>query len=136
MAEPVRIAHLINPFAPPPGSEWEYVQPITMASMEAARDAAMEVAQVDLLTAQYAGDHEVIPKGFRKTPDLERSVLDVHPTEAPPYPLIGDLMQRLYDHSEAEYLVYTNIDIAVQPHFYHLLFRTVLAIPFSNIVIG
>ncbi len=158
MSAPVTIAHLINPFQPPAGSEWEYVQPITFASMKAAveaveeREGDTEAARIEkglgargedreaariekgfeapgpevpgpikvsLLTAQFPEDRTYIPDYFIKTPDLERSVLDFHPTTtAPKYPLIGDLMARLYENSDAEYLVYTNIDIAVQPGFY------------------
>lgn len=124
MSSALHIAHLINPFQPPSGSEWEYVQPITFASMKAAKDQAENRSpiKVDLLSAQFPEDHPFIPEYFLKTPHLERSVLDIHPTtSAPKYPLIGDLMSRLYEHSDAEYLVYTNIDIAVQPHFYEFI---------------
>ena len=121
MASPPSIAHLINPFRPKPGSEWEYVQPITFESMRRAQAKAhaSSVASVELLSAQFAEDREWVPEGFVATPDLERSVRDVHSAaDAPPYPLIGDLMQRLSAHSVADYLIYTNVDIAVQPHFY------------------
>lgn len=124
MAPPLHIAHLINPFQPPPDSEWEYVEPITFASMQTAREQAKSNGdiQVDLLSAQFSEDHAAIPDYFYKTPDLERSVLDICPaTSAPKYPLIGDLIAKLYQNSEAEYLVYTNIDIAVQPHFYEFI---------------
>ena len=121
MRSEITIAHLVNPFQPPPGSEWEYVQPITLESMRRAQEQAHASgkAKVELLSAQYAGDRAIVPAYFKATPDLERSVLDVCDVrDAPPYPLIADLMQRLFQHSTADYLVYTNIDIALQPHFY------------------
>jgi len=124
MSEPLSIAHLVNPFLPPPGTEWEYVQPITLTSMLKAKAQAEtnDNLKVDLLTAQYEDDHPAIPTGFRKTSDLSRSIQSLYPnTTAPKYPLIGDLMAKLYEHSDAEYLVYTNIDIAVQPHFYEAI---------------
>lgn len=124
MPDLLRIAHLVNPFLPPPGTEWEYVQPITLTSMLRAKAQAERKGdlKVELLTAQFAEDHPAIPPGFTKTPDLTRSIHDVHPsTTAPKYPLIGDLMGKLHDHSSADYLVYTNIDIGVQPHFYEAI---------------
>ena len=33
-------------------------------------------------------------------------------------PLLADIIERLYENSDAEWLIYTNVDIAVQPHFY------------------
>ncbi|MEM6268987.1 MAG: hypothetical protein AAF998_06085 [Bacteroidota bacterium] len=115
----IHFAHLINPFRASPDSEFAYVQPITYASMRVAQDQAGPHVQVDLLSAQFAADRAAVPKGFVPTPDLERSVRDLVPgAAAPPFPLIRDLLDRLYDHSAAEYLIYTNVDIALQPHFY------------------
>lgn len=121
MSKAPTIAHLINPFLPPPGSEWEYVQPITFESMRRAKAKAEASgkARVELLSAQYAADRPYVPEDFTATKDLDRSVKDIHHApDAPPYPLIGDLMQRLGSHSSADYFIYTNVDIAVQPDFY------------------
>ena len=114
----ISIAHLVNPFPAPAGSEFSYVQPITFASMRRAKEQAEGQVEVELLTAQFAADHAILPEGFRPTPDLERSVRDLGYPSAPPFPLIADLLDRLYHHSCAEYLIYTNVDIALQPHFY------------------
>jgi hypothetical protein len=115
---PISFAHLVNPFPAPADSEFSYVQPITFASMLRARAQAVGQYPVELLTAQYFQDHAILPDGFRATPDLQRSVRDIGFPDAPPFPLIGDLLDRLYEHSEAEYLIYTNVDIALQPQFY------------------
>lgn len=115
-----RLAHLVNVFVPPAGSEFEWVQPITAASMRrAAAVAATAGIAVQLLTAQFASDHAAVPAGFEVTPDLERSVRDVlGDASLPPLPLIGDLLQRLHAATDADYLIYTNVDIALQPQFY------------------
>jgi hypothetical protein len=116
---PIRLAHLVNVFVPPSGSEFEWVQPITLESLRRAREKTLGSISVELLTAQFPQDHAAIPDDFRATPDLQRSVRDVwQDASLPPLPLIADILQRLYENSEAEYLIYTNLDIAVQPHFY------------------
>lgn len=118
----LRLAHLVNVFLPPSGSEFEWVQPITLETMRLARQAAAAAVpsvEVTLLTAQFAHDRQVVPHDFVATPDLLRSVRDVYQDPSlPPLPLIADLLDRLYHASEADYLIYTNIDIALQPQFY------------------
>lgn len=94
----------------------------------AAAEPASRPCSVELLTVQSRTDRQhpdfpVLPPEFTATPDLERSVRDLESdkhrlNEVPPFPLIADLLDRLYHHSTAEYLVYTNVDIALQPHFY------------------
>jgi hypothetical protein len=114
----LRIAHLVNVFLPPPDSEFAYVQPITLASMLHAQ-AQAPALEITLLTAQFASDHAAIPPGFAATPDLQRSVREVYDDASlPPLPLIADLLARLHAATDAEWLIYTNIDIALQPHFY------------------
>ncbi|MBN1561072.1 hypothetical protein JW998_12535 [candidate division KSB1 bacterium] len=120
-----RIAHIINPVIVPPSSDLYIAQPITFASMKAAREKAAGV-DIQLLTAQFKEDIPLIPPFFTRTPDLERSILDFGSfKKAKKLPLIKDILDRLYENSDADFLIYTNVDIALQPHFYievnHLL---------------
>lgn len=90
--------------------------------MRRAAAQAEHVARVDLLTAQFAEDHEIIPGFFQRTPDLERSVADVHPFSVRrQLPLLADLLERLYAATSARYLVYTNVDIILHPSFYEVV---------------
>jgi hypothetical protein len=115
----LRIAHLVNVFVPPPGSEFEWVLPITLSTMRLARVATVTPVQVELLTAQFASDRSTVPPDFQPTPDLTRSVRDVWADPSlPPFPLMGDLLERLYHATDAEWLIYSNSDIALQPRFY------------------
>ena len=119
MADRVHIAHLINPVRSPQEAALAETQALTFESMRQAAAQARRVARVDLLTAQYAEDHEIIPAFFTRTPDLDRSVADVHRFSVQrKLPLLGDLLQRLYASSSARYLVYTNLDIILHPSFY------------------
>jgi hypothetical protein len=115
----IHLAHLINPVARPAADELRYAQPITFESIRLARENAVGKTRLELLTAQFPEDHPIIPDYFKPTQDLNRSVLDQRPfTHPKKFPLLADLLDRLYHGSEAEYLIYTNVDIALKPDFY------------------
>lgn len=115
----LRLAHLVNVFLPVAGSEFEWVQPITFETMRRAKAATASPVEIELLTAQFSQDHAAIPPDFRPTPDLRRSTRDVWgDASLPPLPLVADLLQRLHAHTTADYLIFTNVDIALQPRFY------------------
>ena len=95
------------------------MQAITYQTMKIARDFAAREVEVSLLSAQYPEDRDVVPEGFTATPDLARSVLDVDSFAGRrKLPLIADLIERLHRNSDADWLVFTNNDIALMPHFY------------------
>ncbi|MCB0639826.1 MAG: hypothetical protein KDC54_24555 [Lewinella sp.] len=116
----IHFAHIINPVALPAGHELMVAQPITFASMRLAQaEARAEGMTVKLLTTQFPEDQGVIPADFTILPDLTRSVLDTGPFQRPrKLPLIADILDRLEEHAEAPYLIFTNVDIGLQPHFY------------------
>ncbi|MBP7865995.1 MAG: hypothetical protein KA419_08585 [Acidobacteria bacterium] len=113
-------AHLVNPVRVGPASDLYAAQPVTFESMRRARDrAAAEGLSVTLLSAQYPEDRERVPSGFTPTPDLAFSSADIGAFRVPrKLPLFADLLARLYGGSPADILVYTNVDIALQPDFY------------------
>lgn len=119
-----RLAHGVNPVAAPAGSPFRRVQEITFNTMTAARSFSEGEVHVDMVTAQYEEDRSVIPDVFRTTPDLDRSVLDAAPfRKKKKLPLLADILERLYHHTTADYLLFTNVDIALQPHFYAAVAR-------------
>ena len=64
-------------------------------------------------------DHGVVPQDFEATDDLKRSTLDLTPSITDrKLPFVKDIWDRLLAASTAEYLVYTNVDIALMPGFY------------------
>lgn len=78
--------------------------------------------KVELYTTQYEEDCSIIPAQFTILPNLERSVLTVNTNlSGRKLPLIKDILQRLYDHSTAEFFIYTNVDIGLQPYFYQFI---------------
>src|SRR5208283_259560 len=116
-----RLAHIINPVAViSRESDLLIAQPVTFATMTVACDFARGKVDVSLFTSQYPEDRNILPAAFRPTPDLEKSVLDLGSfRKSRKLPLIKDILDRLYSAApDAEYMIYTNVDIALLPHFY------------------
>jgi hypothetical protein len=118
----IKLAHVVNPFKAKEGSESFVAQPITFESMKRAQEFAKEKVEVELLSVSFSEDHEIIPDYFSKLPDLERSVLNIldlsygYPKRKLPF--IKDILQSAFDNSSADWLIYTNSDIALMPSFY------------------
>jgi len=112
-------AHIVNPVRVKPGHELHEAQPLTFESLRRARDRAQSAGlEVSLLACALPEDRGELP-GFTFTPDLTRTVLALGRFEEPrPLPLMGDILTRLYQSSDAQVLVYTNVDLAVHPDFY------------------
>ena len=87
--------------------------------MRTAKARVESQVEVQLLSAQYREDRSKIPDYLTKTKELSRSVLDLnHFRQKKKLPLIADILDRLYQESTAEYLIYTNVDIGLYPNFY------------------
>jgi hypothetical protein len=114
-----KLAHIINPFKAPEASDLFMAQPITFESMRRAKELASKSLEVELWSTTFPEDETLVPNYFQQTKPLERSVLDLQPfQQAIPLPLIHDILERLYTASDAEYLIYTNVDIGLYPSFY------------------
>ncbi|MBN1224480.1 MAG: hypothetical protein JXB23_14625, partial [Candidatus Aminicenantes bacterium] len=121
-----QIAHIINPVVVMPSSDLSIAQPITFASMTAAREFARSAVNVEFYSAQFPEDRPIVPEDFAMTPDLERSVLDVTSFELErKLPLIKDILDRLYKSTSADFMIYTNVDIALMPAFFSAVDRIV-----------
>ncbi len=114
----LRLAHIINPYSAPKGSEHFIAQTITFQSILAAKKQAGDSCDVELYAAVFKEDESLVPDGF-KIIYLERSLKDVADFQnARPLPLIADILNGFKKISTADYFIYTNIDISLQPHFY------------------
>lgn len=84
--------------------------------MRRARDFAEGTVSVELVSQQYVEDEGVAPSFFKKMPNLTRSISDIYTFKYPrKLPLIADLLNVT---TKSDYIIYTNVDIAVMPHFY------------------
>ena len=115
-----KLNHIINPVNVSEASDLFVAQPVTFETMRRAQQFAANEVKVNLVTTQYPEDHSIIPDFFIKTKDLDRSILDVGSFKKErKLPLLKDILNRVFDYdSQTDYIIYTNVDIAVQPHFY------------------
>lgn len=122
---PLRFAHIIAPYRAASGSPEEFAQRVTFETMRRARASSGDL-QIDLFTTQFAEDHNLAPDIFQNAGDLERSVLEMgHFTMKRKLPLLRDVLDRLHNATDAEYCIYTNVDIALQPGFYASVARKI-----------
>lgn len=118
----MKIAHIIHPVIVPSASDLVIAQPITFETMHLARKFAEKSADVELYAIQYGDETRIpLPHSFIRTRDLTRSVRDVaNFRKKRKLALIKDILDILYESSSADYLIYTNVDIALQPYFYQV----------------
>ncbi|MCK4764129.1 MAG: hypothetical protein KAW12_18160 [Candidatus Aminicenantes bacterium] len=118
----LKIAHIINPVKVKDTSDLFFAQPITFETMRRAKEFAKDKVQVSLFSAQFAEDADYAPGFFTCTPHLERSALDLGRFQKKrKLPLLKDILDRLYRAGDADYFIYTNADIGLQPYFYSAL---------------
>lgn len=114
-----KIAHIINPFIAPVTSDLAIAQPITFASIQLAKEKAKDTADIELLAACYAEDAEVVPGFIRKTSFLQKSTLDQFDFKKKiKLPFIAEILEKAINETDAEYIIYSNIDIGLYPDFY------------------
>lgn len=95
--------------------------------MKRAKAETPNTVSVEFYTAQFQEDRSIIPEGFQPTSDLQRSVLDINRFSRPrKLPLIKDILDRLSEASNADYFIFTNIDIALMPQFYQFVEHAIL----------
>lgn len=112
--------HILNPFVCSPDSEHEVASRITCASLvpaiERARAAGIEI---ELNAVVASGDETAVRAPLRLAGRLTRTVQDIRPLKpVRPLPLIDDILKAGATRSNASHLIFTNMDIAVQPDFY------------------
>jgi hypothetical protein len=117
----ISLAHIVNPAVVDSPNDLVIAQPITFETMSVARKFAAGAAAVNLYAVQFRGEARVpLPEGFARVPDLTRSILDIRTFKKNrKLPLIRDILDALRGAAgAADYYVYTNADIALQPYFY------------------
>lgn len=118
----IKIAHLINPVNMPDDRDLSWQQPITYESMKRAKEFAKNEVDVEQVACFYPEDEDMVPPNFIKADPLEMSALDIQDFKIPrKLPLFKEMLQRLYETSDADYFIQTNADIGLYPHFYSLV---------------
>lgn len=112
----MKIAHIINPFN---GSEEQNnIQNITFESLKRALEYAKNV-KVEIIASHFKSDENTIPSFVNTKVVLGKSVLDYNPNlKQRALPTINDILAEAIDKTEADYIVFTNIDIGLMENFY------------------
>ena len=119
----MRMTHIINPVKVTESSDLFVAQPVTFETMRRAKQFAASEVELNLITTQYPEDRSIIPDFFTKTRDLDQSILDYgNFKKKRKLPLLKDILERAVEHdTKADFIIYSNVDIAVQPHFYSFI---------------
>lgn len=130
------LAHILNPVKVNQTHDLWIAQPITFASLLVAHSRLPIALQPRLIAITYPEDDEVVPTGFRTVHLPQKSIQTVlSNNNLPKLPLLVDILQTAYTTTDAEYIVYTNADIAVQPHFYDFVYQE-LAKGYDTLIIN
>lgn len=114
-----RLAHIINPFIAGDESDLAVAQPITFESMKGAKEYALEMVDVKLYAAFFPEDESIVPNHLIKTLPLKQSVMELGEFRGNKrYPILKDILNRIQDREDIDYIVYSNVDIALVPDFY------------------
>ena len=116
----LKLVHVINPVAAKHPSDLVTAQPITYQSMVTAKSLCDDVIQCAVF---YPEDETVpIPGDFKRLTRLKRSVLDIGDFHIErKLPLFKDILNRVVDETNADYIIQTNCDIGLMPHFYQFV---------------
>jgi len=118
----LRLLHIINPVKVTQSSPLYVAQPLVFESMKIARENARDLINIEFIAPCFPEDEEVIPSFMQAIPSLKRSVQDEGALEDKrKLPFIKDILELALAQSDAEYIVYTNADIILQPYFYTFL---------------
>jgi len=119
-----QITHIINPFIPPAGSDLEYAQPITFETIRIAAENAKNLMNIEVIATCFEEDIHIIPSFITTASTLKRSVLDVgHFEKKVKLPFLADILEKAYNESTSDYIIYSNIDIGLYPDFYIRLYE-------------
>ena len=119
----MKIAHLINPYKCPKENKsyLYYAQPITFQSMRSAQlEAKKKNIEVVLCAAFFKEDEEIVPDYFVKLPYLVNSTKKYFPgiSGNKKLPIIQEMFNKVLKKTNANYIIFTNVDIGVQKNFY------------------
>jgi hypothetical protein len=114
----VRIVHVVNPYPDSVNPVSGRYQKLTYDSMATARN--IDGGEITLVSAQSIHDDDLTPVGFERSRDLDKLVADFAEFRNPqPLPLLFDILERCAEFANPDdFMIYTNSDIILMPHFY------------------
>jgi hypothetical protein len=131
-----RFVHIVNPFFAPPSSEDDKIQQLTFHTIGLAQSLA-PTGTAKAVAVTFPEEHIPLPPSFTRLQTLQRSAPDVGSFQMPRrLPLLFDVMAcGLAAADNQDYIVFTNVDICLMPHFYGTLQR-ILNLGFESLIIN
>lgn len=121
----VKIAHIINVTEITEAKKSSYLhvaQPVTMKTMILAKERAKNSAQIQLVAIKHKDENLTIPTDFEWAPDIDKHAWEyidsLQDVPRKPLPRLWDIIRGLYEFSDADFFIYTNLDIGLYPQFY------------------
>lgn len=122
----MNVAHIINPVNIGEKSDLFKAQPVTFNTMKVAKMFSKQNNNIYQYVIGYKEDEPIFPVDFIQLPNLTKSVMDYGSFKTlRKLPLIKDILFSLKESKEIDYVVYTNVDIALMPYFYDYLFEKI-----------
>jgi hypothetical protein len=118
----MKIVHLVNPFHTEIGSQDYVAQRLTLASMVSARNNFRRNGEICLVATFFEDEILDIPIEFHLAPFLSQSVKNIKGfSSKKKLPFIAEIFDK-FNFFQADYIIYTNVDIALKPEFYNFIF--------------
>jgi hypothetical protein len=116
----VSFTHILNPFKAGVGSVNEVASRLTWRTLRVAHANAIRLGQtVDCCAVILPGDEDAIEGPASRFAYLSRTIQDIVTLTPPrPFPLISDILSAGAMDSKNTHIIFSNMDIAVQPDFY------------------
>ncbi|MBK7667411.1 MAG: hypothetical protein IPJ32_08800 [Sphingobacteriaceae bacterium] len=115
-------AHIINGVSEKENKDLYEVQKLTLASFINASDYSEGSINVKQYICYHKNHHINIDSSFHALPQLEKSILDIgNFSNNRALPLLKDILELVYNNSDAEYIIYSNADIGLMPQFYNAI---------------
>lgn len=111
--------HIINCVTEKENRALYDTQQLTLASFNKAKTYAGNQIKIEHLICHTKNQISIAQGGFKILPALEKSILDIGSfNNSRALPLLKDILELAYTHSNAEYIIYSNSDIGLMPQFY------------------
>ncbi len=131
----IKLAHIINPIGLKESDAFSPIQEITFQSIVNAKKYS-GVQSITLLTTQFEEDRFVIPADFKILANLNRSVQDeIQDKSIRKLPFVDDIIKAGLQNSDADYLIFTNMDIGLMPFFYDFVLQQITEYGFDAMLI-
>ena len=108
-----KVAHIINPFSCDANSFSAKYQQLTIKSIENAYHFTNEKSRIELMAVCYQDEKISLPSIFKLAPSLTKSVQDEEGFSSKKrMPILKDIFQFLSQNSDADYFIFSNIEIS------------------------